>query len=204
MTSALLARNLHAFTIDIERGDDFFAREKLLDAAMGPGRFRKSSQRLRDNRLPALALVARDVSGRLIGTVRLWRIEAGGVPALLLGPLAVAAGRRCDGVGGALMGEAISRAKAAGHGAILLVGDAAYYRRFGFSRAPAEKLHMPGPVELERFLGLELREGALAEARGRLRATGAKTHWRTKKPWRAHGLPGSQRHLGARKIRRAA
>lgn len=179
MTSAVLSRALdrapRSFTIDAERGGDVFAREKLLDAAMGPGRFRKSSQRLRDGRLPALALSAHDETGRLVGTVRLWHVEAGGVRALLLGPLAVAEDRRRDGVGGALMREAIARAKAAGHGAILLVGDAPYYARFGFERRHAEKLQMPGPVELDRFLGLELREGALGEARGRLHATGVKT-----------------------------
>lgn len=177
MTSALLSacdRAPHAFTIDVERDGDVFAREKLLDAAMGPGRFRKSSQRLRDNRLPALSLAARDAVGRLIGTVRLWNIDAGGAPALLLGPLAVAEDRRCDGVGAKLMNEAISRAKIAGHGAIVLVGDAPYYARFGFERRLTQRLHMPGPVELDRFLALELRPNWLAEARGRLRATGAK------------------------------
>ncbi|HMN73096.1 MAG TPA: N-acetyltransferase [Rhodoblastus sp.] len=177
MTSVLssaLVRAAPAFAIEAERASDVFAREKLLDAAMGPGRFRKSSQRLRDGRLPALALVARDESGCLVGTVRLWHVEAGGVPALLLGPLAVAEDRRCDGIGAKLMREAIARATQAGHGAILLVGDAPYYARFGFARRHAEKLQMPGPVELDRFLGLELREGALREARGRLRATGAR------------------------------
>lgn len=178
MTSAVLSRALdrapRSFTIDVERDGDAFARELLLDAAMGPGRFRKSSQRLRENRLPAVALVARDENGRLVGTVRLWHVEAGGVPALLLGPLAVAEERRCDGVGGALMRAAIERAAAAGHGAILLVGDAPYYARFGFTRRLTEKLHMPGPVELDRFLALELREGWLANAHGRLRATGAR------------------------------
>lgn len=174
MTSAVLARAPRQFTIDAERESDVFARENLLDSAMGPGRFRKSSQRLRDGRLPALALVARDEAGRLVGTVRLWHVDAGGAPALLLGPLAVSEDRRCDGIGGALMLEAIAQAAAVGHGAILLVGDAPYYARFGFERRVAEQLRMPGPVELDRFLGLELRAGALIGAHGRLRPTGRK------------------------------
>ena len=175
MTSAVLSGALasaRACLIEDERASDVFAREKLLDAAMGPGRRRKTSERLRTGRTPALALVARDEDGRVIGTVRLWNVEAGGVSALLLGPLAVAADRRCDGIGGALMREAVSRARDVGHGAILLVGDASYYARFGFSRRVTENLRMPGPVELERFLGLELRSGWLAGARGLLRATG--------------------------------
>ena len=56
MTSVLpTALAPHSFAIDVERGGDAFAREKLLDAAMGPGRFRKSSQKLRNGRAPALA-----------------------------------------------------------------------------------------------------------------------------------------------------
>ena len=175
MTSVLsTALAPRSFILDVERDGDVFARERLLDAAMGPGRFRKSSQRLRENRMPALALVARDEDGRVVGTVRLWNVDAGGAPALLLGPLAVAEDRRCDGIGGALMREAIARAKNAGHGAIILVGDAPYYARFGFERRLTERLHMPGPVELDRFLALELRAGALDGAHGKLRATGAR------------------------------
>ncbi|MCB1540260.1 MAG: N-acetyltransferase [Rhodoblastus sp.] len=175
MTSVLsTALAPRSFTIDVEHDGDVFGRERLLDAAMGPRRFRKSSQRLREGRLPAMALVARDERGRIVGTVRLWHVDAGGAPALLLGPLAVAEERRCDGIGGALMREAISSAKNAGHGAIILVGDAPYYARFGFERRLTERLHMPGPVEFDRFLALELRAGALDGAHGRLRATGAR------------------------------
>jgi predicted N-acetyltransferase YhbS len=56
---------------------------------------------------------------------------------------------------------------------VLLVGDAPYYARFGFSRALAAGLFMPGPFERDRFLGLNLRNGALDGASGLLRATGA-------------------------------
>ena len=176
MTSAVLssAPTVRDFVTCDERASDAFAREKLLDAAMGRARVRKTSERLRAGRLPAIALVARDAAGVVVGTVRLWNVDVGGTAALLLGPLAVATDRRCDGIGGALMREAISRAQYAGHGAILLVGDAPYYARFGFSRDVTLRLQMPGPVELERFLGLELQAGALAQARGRLRATGAR------------------------------
>ena len=47
---------------------------------------------------------------------------------------------------------------------MLLVGDEAYYRRFGFSAGAVAGLWLPGPFELERFLGLELVPGALAGA----------------------------------------
>ena len=129
-----------AFTIDRENAGDVVARERLLDRAMGEGRFRKSSEKLRRGRMPAegLALVARDADGHVIGTVRLWNVEAGidsegcGVPALLLGPLAVDPNHEGKGIGGALMRAAITEARSRGHGAVLLVGDPEYYERFGF------------------------------------------------------------------------
>ena len=92
----------------------------------------------------------------------------------MLGPLAVAHSHRGLGFGDALMREAIVRARTLGHRAIILVGDAPYYAKFGFSRDCVRKLAMPGPIELDRFLGLELAPGALAQARGRVTARGCK------------------------------
>jgi predicted N-acetyltransferase YhbS len=160
----------------LEQPGDAFAREALLDQVFGPARFRKSSERIRAGRRPAdgLALVARD-GDRLVGTVRLWHAEAGvsGTPVLLLGPLAVAPDRQGEGIGAALMRLALHRAGALGHGAVLLVGDEPYYRRFGFVTAGMADLAMPGPFERARFLGHELVAGHLAGAVGVLRPTGA-------------------------------
>lgn len=152
---------------------DIDAREDLLDAAMGEARFKKTSARLREGRLPAhgLALIAEE-DGDVVGTVRLWNVAAGGRDALLLGPLAVAPDRQSAGIGGRLMRAAIARAEELGHGAILLVGDAPYYERFGFTAEPTAKLRMPGPYERSRFLARELVPGALAGAAGVLKATG--------------------------------
>ena len=124
-------------TIREERIADVAARDALLDKAYGAARFAKTSERLREGRCPAsrLSLVAVDHC-QIIGTVRLWNVETGpGRDALLLGPLAVHLDYRNRGVGTALMRRAIARARLAGHGSILLVGDATYYGRFGFSAA---------------------------------------------------------------------
>ncbi|MHB2165419.1 GNAT family N-acetyltransferase [Alsobacter sp. R-9] len=159
--------------IRTETTADMPAREALLDAAFGPARFLKTCERLREGRLPAFALSAEDEAGRLVGTVRLWPVAAGpGRPALMLGPLAVDAAARERGIGASLMRAGLNRAAGAGHGAVLLVGDAPYYARFGFSADLTEGLWMPGPVERERFLGLELQAGALAGARGFVSPTG--------------------------------
>src|SRR6266436_8322959 len=110
---------------------------------------------------------------RLVGTVRLWHVSAGGVPALVLGPLAVGPSCRKLGIGRALVQRALAAAKARGHGAILLLGDAPYYARFGFSAIKTSELRLPGAFERDRLLGLELRDGALDGAWGMIAATGA-------------------------------
>ena len=171
-----------AFTIVGEAIAHVIAREALLDRAMGEGRRRKSSEKLRRGRLPAegLAFSAVAADGLLVGTVRLWNVHAGldafGFPvsALLLGPLAVDPLAAGCGIGSALMQHAIAQAKRLGHGAILLVGDPEYYGRFGFTAEKTGDLAMPGPYEKRRFLALELKAGHLDSAQGILRASGRK------------------------------
>ena len=156
---------------------DAGARESLLDRAFGPARFAKTCAKLRDGRIAAegLSLAAFDASGDLIGTLRLWHVAVGADnrPALMLGPLAVEATARAGGVGSALVREGLARAATLGHTAVILVGDAPYYARFGFESALAADLALPGPVERARFQGLELAAGALTGASGMVRATGA-------------------------------
>ena len=155
-------------TIRQERRTDEAARERLLDAAYGPVRLTKPSQRLREGRMPAtgLSFVAVE-DGRVVGTVRLWPVTAGAErAALLLGPLAVDPACRKRGIGSALMRRALRDARRRGHRAVLLVGDASYYGRFGFSADNTGGLWLPGPYEAHRLLGCELTAGALDGARG--------------------------------------
>jgi predicted N-acetyltransferase YhbS len=164
-------------TIRNETHCDVEAREQLLDCVWGPARFEKTAERLREGRGPAagLSLVAEE-DRRLVGTVRLWQVCAGpGRPALLLGPLAVDKARRGRGIGAALMRRAMATARRRGHRAVLLVGDAPYYGRFGFSAEKMGALWLPGPCERHRLLGCELVPGALDGARGLIAATGRAT-----------------------------
>ena len=162
------------FTIRHERFSDIRAREALLDQAFGDSRARKTSERLREGRMPAegLAFVAVD-GNRVVGTARLWNVTCGsGQPALLLGPVAVTADCRNRGIGGALVRRAIEAARKFGHVAIVLVGDAPYYGRFGFTPEKTGAVWMPGPFERHRLLALELTPGALDGAQGMVSATG--------------------------------
>ena len=165
--------NTAPFVVRSERASDVVARETLLDASFGGNRQLRTCQRLRDGQAPAEGLALSAVrQGRLVGTVRLWHVSAGGVPALVLGPLAVDPPFRKLSIGKALVQHALAAAKARGHGAVLLLGDAPYYARFGFSALKTGELRLPGPFEPDRLLGLELREGALDGVWGMIVPTG--------------------------------
>ncbi|VIO68523.1 hypothetical protein CI1B_21450 [Bradyrhizobium ivorense] len=174
-TAVALIRETAPFAIRAERASDVVAREALLDACFGDNRHTRTCQRLRDGRAPAegLSLAAVRQDGRLVGTVRLWHVSAGGRSALMLGPLAVDGDCRGLGVGAALMARALTVAKTRGHGAVILLGDAPYYARYGFSATKTGELLLPGAFERERLLGLELVEGALDSAWGMIVPTGA-------------------------------
>ena len=169
-------------TVRAEAAHEVDERNALLARAMAPDWRTKTSEKLRHGRLPAagLSFVAKNRAGHILGTVRLWEVQAGidregrPITALLLGPLAVDPAAKSAGIGTALMLRAIEKARRYGHGAILLVGDAPYYERFGFSADKTGTLMLPGPFERGRFLALELRQGHLDGAAGFVTASGRK------------------------------
>jgi predicted N-acetyltransferase YhbS len=172
-TKIALTPKAAPFAIRAEKASDVVAREALLDACFGENRHTRTCQRLRDGRTPAEGLAFSAMAeGRLVGTLRLWHVSAGGCPALMLGPLAVEASSRKLGAGTALMDHALAAAAARGHRAVILLGDAPYYARFGFSTGKTAELSLPGPFERDRLLGLELVPDALEGARGLIIPTG--------------------------------
>jgi predicted N-acetyltransferase YhbS len=136
-----------------EAPEDQPAIEALLDRAFGPGRFVKSSERVREfaDFAPELSFCAWS-DGKLLGVVRMWRVRVGDVPLVFLGPLAVDTDQRSAGVGRVLVARACEAAQAAGEAAVLLVGDASYFARLGFFAEPARLARMPGPVDQRRVL----------------------------------------------------
>ncbi|GAB4177877.1 MAG: N-acetyltransferase [Thalassobaculales bacterium] len=156
-------------TIIPERPTDGPQIEHLIALHFGPERFRKTVYRFRDGVPPVPGLCFVNVEdGQMRGTLRFWPILIGHArqPGLLLGPLAVDPAHQGRGFGKALMHHGLAAAKAQGHRAVLLVGDPEYYEPFGFRRALAAGLSLPGWVEERRFQGLELAAGALAGASG--------------------------------------
>lgn len=150
-----------------EQPEDLWEVEALFDLCFAPGREALSSYRLRDGIEPvrALCLVARDAQGILAGAIRYWPVRVGGVEALLLGPVAVHPTRQGEGLGRQLIEDSLARAAGRWDRA-MLVGDAPYYGRFGFSKLDA--VEMPPPTNPDRVLGRALREGAWDGISGRV------------------------------------
>lgn len=115
----------------------------------------------------AIALVAEDAGGAIAGHVLLSPMRAP-FPALSLAPLAVAPDRQNAGVGAALVRAALARAEAEGWRGVFVLGDPAYYGRFGFTAAAAAGFASPyaGPAFQALGLGGDLpaRAGAAAHA----------------------------------------
>ncbi len=133
--------------------------EALYDLCFAPGRTALSSYRLRDGvpKVADLCLVLR-ADGILQAAIRFWPVRVAHKPVLLLGPIAVHPTAQGEGLGGMLMRDSLRRARHLGWGRVLLVGDAPYYSRFGFSRL--DDVEMPPPTNPDRVLGLELSPGA--------------------------------------------
>jgi predicted N-acetyltransferase YhbS len=161
-----------AFRIAPEASVSATAIEHLYDRVFGPPRFQKASHCFRTGLAPVSALgwVARE-GDATIGAIRYWPILVGPTrePALLLGPLAVVPDRMRRGIGTALITKTLSLAAQAGHDLVLLVGDAVYYRRFGFVPATPLGFVMPGETRPERLQVRTLQNRSLLPADGVLR-----------------------------------
>lgn len=157
-------------TVEAALAADHAATENLLDLTFGLSRWAKTSYRLREGNtaIDGLSLVSREAGFGLTGAISFWPLKIGtaGTDALLLGPLAVHPDRQNIGIGRALMRTGLDKAKALGHRLVILVGDEPYYARVGFRRVPYDQLEMPGPVDPDRLLFLELADGALVQAHG--------------------------------------
>ncbi len=143
--------------------------EAVLARAFGPGRFAKTSERVRERRAmpaPRLSRIALDGDGQVIGVCRIWRVEAG-APCYFMGPLAVDPAARNQGLGLTLARESTAACRAAGEaGGIVVVGAEKFFAPLGFAVTPKGRLFLPGPANPARLLWLELRPGGLDKVQG--------------------------------------
>lgn len=94
---------------------------------------------LRAARCLTVSLVAETQDDGVIGHVAFSPITVDGVTAdwYGLGPVAVCPDRRKQGIGAALIETGLDRLRALGASGCVVLGDPAYYRRFGFASDPA-------------------------------------------------------------------
>lgn len=152
---------------------DMPAISELSARVFGPGRFVRTAYRIREG-TPDVSPFCRVamLGQRIIAAIRLTDVRvAGNGGALLLGPLAVDPAFANLGYGRRLIAESMEAAKAAGREIVLLVGDIPYYGRLGFVLVPAGQIELPGPVDPQRLLALELQSGALQRFRGMVTGT---------------------------------
>jgi predicted N-acetyltransferase YhbS len=167
-----------------ERARDRARIGALLDICFGPDRHQKTAYRFREgvDPVPELSYVVEyegvhESTGDVSATIRYWPVLLPDDSAsLLLGPIAVDPEKQSEGIGVNLMNFTLAQARALSYPSVILVGDAPYYSRFGFTREVTRGLELPGWVDLDRFLGLEWDAGSLSRQRGMLRK------WPSEKP----------------------
>ncbi|HLZ76929.1 N-acetyltransferase [Phenylobacterium sp.] len=147
-----------AITLQFERPEDGPLVDALIERAFGPGRYAKSSERVREfaTFAPEMSVCAWSPESRgdlrLLGCARMWHVRVGGQPVMFLGPFAVELGERNAGFGARLIARACEAAQAAGQSHVVLVGDETYFSRVGFATAPGRAVILPGPVDQRRVL----------------------------------------------------
>ncbi|WP_422048964.1 GNAT family N-acetyltransferase [Shimia sp.] len=140
-----------------ETAADIDAIHSLSEAAFGQPEEARLVDMLRAEGDAALSLVAEE-DGHIIGHV-LFSPMAAPVRTLGLGPLSVAPDHRKQGIGAALVRHGLAQAQREGWQASFVLGNPAYYSRFGYSVELAKGFtnQFAGPY----FMALELAAGAL-------------------------------------------
>ena len=105
---------------------------------------------------PRLSLVAEDGGGRIVGHVLFTELAVDGTTALVLAPLGVDPAHQGRGVGGKLVRDGLDAAKQLGFPAVLVLGDTAYYPRFGFEPAAHHDIRSPYDDTADSFMVVTL------------------------------------------------
>jgi putative acetyltransferase len=124
---------------------------------------------LRDNRGLEFSAVAR-LNGEVVAHVAFSPLTVGGAatdpPLLALAPVAVDPAHQKQGYGSALIRWALDQVRGRDYPGVVVVGEPAFYGRFGFTPASRFGLGCPYEIPGEYFMALELRGGALAGVAG--------------------------------------
>lgn len=120
-----------------------------------------------------VAVVGDHVVGHVLFSALAVETATGIIPASALAPLAVLPDWQRRGIGSALVNEGMRRCRAAGRAAVFVLGEPAYYGRFGCSVELVRLFH--SPYDGDFLMATELIPGALAGRRGVVRYPAAFT-----------------------------
>ncbi|MGM7850850.1 GNAT family N-acetyltransferase [Yersinia enterocolitica] len=125
-------------------------------------------QQLREDGLLTLGIVATDDEGGVVGYAAFSPVDVGGEDRqwVALAPLAVEEGLRRQGLAEKLVYEGLDSLNEFGYAAVVVLGDPAYYQRFGFVPAARHQLTCRWPDTEEAFQVYALAEDALTDSDG--------------------------------------
>ena len=155
-----------------ESDSDHAIVSEIQDAAFGEPGEARLVEALRASAFPRISLVA-ELDGELVGHIFLSPVTIEGKPpgssCAGLAPVGVMPAVQGRGVGSALIREALGRCPGVGWSVVFLLGDPAYYSRFGFVLAAARGFRYESEVFDSAFQVLELADGTLDGASGWVR-----------------------------------
>ncbi|HYH86672.1 MAG TPA: N-acetyltransferase [Pyrinomonadaceae bacterium] len=158
--------------IRAENAEDREAVRKVNESAFGRVGEADLVDALRENEPRHISLVADD-DGRVVGHIFFSPVtvesSAGDWAAMGLAPMAVLPEFQGRGVGSGLVREGLAECLRAGHEVVVVLGHADYYPRFGFTPARSLGIECEFPVPEENFMVAELKDGALAGRKGKVR-----------------------------------
>ncbi len=152
-----------SLSIRPEESADAAAIRRVLEAAFPTAAEARLVDSLRAGGHTLIALVA-EADGAVVGYVAFSPVQIDGAAirgiGLGLAPLAVLPAFQRQGIGGRLVADGLAACRRAGYGFVVVLGEPAYYRRFGFDRADLRGLGNEYGAA-EAFMVLELRDGAI-------------------------------------------
>ena len=136
--------------IRAQKLEDTIAADALLDEVFGPGRHAKSAQRVREmaSLAPRYSCMTFGPSGEMSGVCRQYWLQLGNSQVLFLGPLAVRASHRGQGLGRAMIAWCVANSPGM---SILTIGNLSFFGAWGFVRVAGVDLGVP--VASNRVLG---------------------------------------------------
>jgi putative acetyltransferase len=152
-----------------ERPEDIPLIAQLNEEAFGGNKTANLINVLREEGTLAISLVA-ERSGEIVGHVSFSPMTIAQrdaiTPAIGLAPLAVRPEHQKQGAGSAVAREGVNAARKAGWKIVIVLGNPAYYGKFGFGPASAHGISCKEREAGAAFQVMELQPGALASVRG--------------------------------------